>query len=263
MAHQFHTDKPRYFKMQADNCRNYMLPFIGSHFNAAPESSVLEIGCAEGGVLLPFLEAGCMATGVELMPHRLELAKQFLSDYVETGQVSLLASNIYDVTPEQLGHFDLIILKDVIEHIPEQEKLLGYLKTFLKPNGGIFLGFPPWYMPFGGHQQVCSSKLLKWLPYFHLLPTKAYEIFLKAFGETPKTIAELIEIKETGISTGRFLKISKANHYKIDKVTYYLLNPIYSFKFGLKPIAWPKAIGNLPIIRSLLVTAIYVRISPR
>ena len=49
--------------------------------------------------------------------------------------------------------FDLILLKDVIEHIPDQERVIPYLKEFLKPGGRVFFGFPPWYMPHGGHQQ--------------------------------------------------------------------------------------------------------------
>jgi 2-polyprenyl-3-methyl-5-hydroxy-6-metoxy-1,4-benzoquinol methylase len=39
------------------------------------------------------------------------------------GQISFLARNIYDIDPDQdlPFKFDLIILKDVIEHIPDQE----------------------------------------------------------------------------------------------------------------------------------------------
>ncbi len=81
--------------------------------------------------------------------------------------------------------FDLIILKDVIEHIHDQDAILSRLRNFLKPGGHIFFGFPPWQMPFGGHQQVLAHRLLSRTPYFHLLPVPLYRGILKAFGETP------------------------------------------------------------------------------
>jgi 2-polyprenyl-3-methyl-5-hydroxy-6-metoxy-1,4-benzoquinol methylase len=62
------------------------------------------------------------------------------------------------------------LLKDVIEHIHDQPKLIAWMKSYLAPNGTIFFGFPPWQMPFGGHQQLCRNKVLAKLPYYHLLP---------------------------------------------------------------------------------------------
>src|SRR5687768_13144776 len=95
---------------------------------------VLEVGCAEGGVLKPFIEKGCECVGVDLAENRIELAKGFLSDEVEAGKVLFLTQNIYDedFVNKYRGYFDLIILKDVIEHVPEQEKFLPHLKIFLK-----------------------------------------------------------------------------------------------------------------------------------
>ena len=75
------------------------------------------------------------------------------------AKVEFLCQNIYEdaFLSRFKNQFDVIILKDVIEHVPEQEKFVPYLKNFLKPGGQIFFGFPPWYMPFGGHQQVCKN----------------------------------------------------------------------------------------------------------
>ena len=82
-----------------------------------------------------------------------------------------MVKDIYqvDIEKDLNGLFDIIVLKDVIEHIHDQAKLIGWMKNFLKPGGIVFFGFPPWYMPFGGHQQMCHSKISR-LPYIHLLP---------------------------------------------------------------------------------------------
>src|SRR5690606_28158848 len=113
------------------------------------------------------------------------------------------------------GFFDLIILKDAIEHIPDQEKFIPYLKNFLKKEGQIFFGFPPWYMPFGGHQQVCQNKIASVLPYYHILPKPMYKGVLKMFGESEPVINELLEIKDTQITIERFEHIVKQSDLRV------------------------------------------------
>lgn len=237
MAFEFHSDKDRYFQMQLENAEQYVLPFIQRFEFLDASMHVLEIGCAEGGVLKAFLKQGCKGVGIELMENRLELAKGYLDEYVKTGQVKLIRKNIYDVNVEEEFEekFDLIILKDVIEHIPDQKRFLRELRKFLKYNGKIFLGFPPWYMPFGGHQQICKNKWISKLPYVHLLPNFLYKGILKDFGESDAIIEEMMDVKSTGIGIERFEFLCHQNDYTILLKEFYLINPIYRYKFKLKP----------------------------
>ena len=94
-----------------------------------------------------------------MYPLWLEKAREWLVPELAEGSVKLIDSNIYDVDPKKdLGTlFDIIVLKDVIEHIHDQEKLIAWMKHFLKPGGVIFFGFPPWQMPYGGHQQMMQG----------------------------------------------------------------------------------------------------------
>ncbi|MDX1407846.1 MAG: class I SAM-dependent methyltransferase, partial [Saprospiraceae bacterium] len=187
--YDFHKDKRRYFHMQYLTAREYILPFISQYRPIAAGYRVLEIGCGEAGVLRAFREAGCDCTGIELSESRVQNARLFHSEIDTPGEVRFITRDIYDIDVEtDLGHrFDVIILKDVIEHIPAQEKFIPRLRDFLAPDGVIFFGFPPWQMPFGGHQQVCRSVVLSKLPYFHLLPTALYQAVLRLFGESAKT----------------------------------------------------------------------------
>lgn len=34
----------------------------------------------------------------------------------------------------------------------------GRIKAFLKPKGTIFIAFPAWQMPSGGHRQMCRNR---------------------------------------------------------------------------------------------------------
>ncbi|MBL4710694.1 MAG: class I SAM-dependent methyltransferase [Flavobacteriales bacterium] len=259
MAFQFHKDKETYIKMQYDNAKNYVIPFIEKTIPIKEGMRVMEIGCAEGGVLKAFTDLGCFGLGVELQDSRVQIAKQVFEEEIKKGQVELLSKDIYemDLDTEIKEKFDLIILKDVIEHIHDQDRILAYMREFLKPNGHIFFGFPPWQMPFGGHQQIAKSKLLSKFPYYHMLPLSIYKKVLKAAGEDQKCIDDLIEIKETGISIERFQKLVFKNNYSIPMKEFYLFNPIYKYKFNLKPRIQNSFIGSIPILRNFLTTCVY------
>ncbi len=141
---------------------------------------VLEIGCGEGGVLKAFINKGCEGVGVELDASRIEDAQNFLPEDIAAGRLKFVTKDIYKVDADKdfNGLFDIIVLKDVIEHIHDQAKLIGWMKNFLKPDGIVFFGFPPWYMPFGGHQQICKSKLSR-LPYIHFYQKECIRWILK------------------------------------------------------------------------------------
>jgi SAM-dependent methyltransferase len=224
----------------------------------------LEIGCAEGGVLLAFLERGCTGVGVELSEPRAAQAARFLQAHLEHGRCRILSKNIYDPAfeTEFRAQFDLIVLKDVIEHIPDPQRLMGFMKTCLKPGGQIFLGFPPWQMPFGGHQQVCRTRLGK-MPWLHLLPKGWYRALLRLFGEGDLTIRELMDVHDTGLSLERFERIVHDSGYAITHKLLYLVNPIYRYKFKLKPRRQFGWVAAIPWFRNFWTTCGYYLITPQ
>lgn len=254
---EFHADKKRYFDIQSLNAEKYVLTFIQSHFTIGKGMRVLEVGCGEGGVLKPFINKDCICVGVEFDRTRIENGKKWLQNDIKNGKLSFVVKDIYETNAESLGgKFDIIILKDVIEHIHNQAKLLDRLQDFLNPSGIIFFGFPPWQMPFGGHQQLCHKKLSK-VPYFHLLPRTVYKSVLKLFGESEPVISALLEIKDTGISIERFERIVRLTNYKVVSKIHYLINPIYEWKFNLKPRKQNNLIAKIPLLRDYVTTCVY------
>ncbi len=259
MALKQHLDDKVRFDQQVDNSLSYVLPFIEKTHAIGEGTTVFEVGTAEGGVLLPFIERGCKCLGVDLAPERIDLANHFLEKEVAAGKVEFLLKNIYDADflERFRGQFDIIILKDVIEHVPEQEKFVPYLKNFLRPGGQIFFGFPPWQMPFGGHQQVCRKKWVSVLPWYHILPRPVYRGILKMAGEHEVVIRELMEIKDTQITIERFERIVAASGLKVLHKTHYLINPIYKYKFGLKPRKQTPLLSWIPYFRNFITTCVY------
>jgi len=263
MALVQHSNLQARFDQQVDNSQEFLLPFIEESIKIQPGIKVLEIGCGEGGVLKPFIKKGAWCLGVDLSESRIRRAQQFLEPEVLSGHVEFIAQNVYeeDFRSKYEGKFDLILLKDTIEHIPEQAKFIPYLKQFLTKNGKIFFGFPPWYMPFGGHQQICKSKVLGFLPYYHLLPRPLYKGILQLFGEPKPVLDELMDIKSTGISIERFERIIQKNGFFIQKERFYLFNPIYKYKFGITPRLQASWLKNIPYLRNYLTTAVWYIIS--
>lgn len=253
---EFHKDKKRYFEIQNLNCRDEVIPFINEKKAINKDFKILEVGCGEGGVLKPFLEMGCEAIGVELLEHKYRTAEKYLKEFLDKGQLKLINKNIYDKSfeTEFENVFDVVVLKDVIEHIPNQSKILAQLKKFIKKDGVIYFGFPPWYMPFGGHQQVLKSKFLSRLPYFHILPAFICRLILKAFGEH---IDDFMDIKLTGISIRRFEKIVKQNRMYVLSKIHFLINPIYHYKLGIKKRKQFSLISNMPVLKEFLTTGVF------
>jgi 2-polyprenyl-3-methyl-5-hydroxy-6-metoxy-1,4-benzoquinol methylase len=255
-----HKNKKQYFVEQGDTTKKFVIPYISELINIDSETTVLEIGCAEAGNLKPFLDLGCKATGIDISCGRIELAKEFFKNHKNRENLELICEDIYNVN--SLGKkFDIIIMRDVIEHIPNQKRFMEFVKKFLNPNGKFFLAFPPWQNPFGGHQQICQSKILSKAPYFHLLPNTIYKFILNLFNESEPHIKELLFIKETGISIERFERILKQQNYSIDKRTFYFINPNYETKFRLKPRKQNKLIASIPWVRNFFTTAMYYMIS--
>ena len=258
---EFHKDRKVYFEMQLKNAEQYVLPFIEEKYPIHAGMRVLEIGCSEAGVLKAFTNKGCIGVGVELDAPRLINARLFVADELSANKITLFSKDIYETTLAELGGaFDIIVLKDVIEHIHDQPKLMKYMQTLLTEKGVIFFGFPPWQMPYGGHQQICQGKWMSKIPYYHLLPMPIYKWILKINGEGVEGLAE---IKETGISIERFERIVKQTNYTINNVCHFLINPIYEYKFGWKPKKQFGIVKAIPFVRNFFTSCVYYLIQKK
>ncbi len=257
-----HQNKEQYFAEQGATTEKYVIPYLSGLLEITPQTEVLEIGCAEAGNLMPFLNKGCKCTGIDISCGRIELAKEYYNAHPNRQNLELICEDIYKIDLKG-KRFDLIIMRDVIEHIPNQERFMHYVQKFLKPEGKFFLAFPPWQNPFGGHQQICQNKLLSKLPWLHLLPAGMYRFILNRIEKNPRRTEALMEIKETGISIDRFERILKKEKYTVDKRTLFFINPNYQTKFGIKPREQSKLVAAIPGLRNFFTTAAYYVISKK
>ncbi|MBX3102690.1 MAG: class I SAM-dependent methyltransferase [Bacteroidetes bacterium] len=262
MALAHHLDISLQAQQQQAVTREYIIPFIRRVIPVGPGTRVLDIGCGVGGVLLAFVEEGCTGVGVDLDEKSIRTGNALHAERIARGELALYHQNVYDWdTTEQ---FDLIVFKDSIEHIPDQARIIAWVKRYLKPGGHIFFGFPPWVMPFGGHQQVIrNNRCLAKLPWYHLLPMPLYQWVLRKGGVEPGNLDFLVETKQLGISTWRFERIVRRTGYRIARRRFWLFNPIYRYKFGLKPRTQGRLLYPFPGLRDFFTTGAYYLIRPR
>ncbi|MFA7228552.1 MAG: class I SAM-dependent methyltransferase, partial [Melioribacteraceae bacterium] len=64
----------KHFYEQKSYTKEYILPYFLKHIPDFTRKKVLEVGCAEGGLLAALQELGMSVRGVELSPERAELA---------------------------------------------------------------------------------------------------------------------------------------------------------------------------------------------
>jgi len=96
--------------------------------------NLLEIGCAHGFHLEFLRRAGFDTKGVEFSESPFKYARDILHLDVFHGTL--------ENSPFEIGSFDLILMLDIIEHLPDIPGTLDKVKKLLKPDGLILVQVP-------------------------------------------------------------------------------------------------------------------------
>ena len=253
-----HQNRKQYFTELANTSRAFYLDYLRSEISLTEQTRVLEIGCGEGGNLLPFAEIGCQVTGIDLSETRILQAREFFADAQQNGTFISQNFILSEKPATEDERFDLILIHDVIEHIEKLHKreFFEHIRPFLKQNGLIFFGFPAWQMPFGGHQQICRGFAAK-LPFIHLLPNPLYTAIVRACGNGDACVDELLSIKRARMSIERFERLSRDCGYTVVRRTLWFVNPHYQQKFGLTPRRLNAFFSSLKFVRNFYTTSAF------
>ena len=105
---------------------------------ASPPALILDLAAAQGNFTLHLAELGYRVVWNDL---RAELADYVRQKY-EFGHVVYKSGNIFDLPPEMVGKFDVILATEVIEHVAHPDTFLHKLASLLKKDGTIVLTTP-------------------------------------------------------------------------------------------------------------------------
>jgi len=211
--------------------------FDYSQFKDVTNKRILEIGCAEAGLLKFYYKKGAVCSGIELSDIRYNNA--LLLD--KRNEINLFQADICNPTSYKKHikkNFDMIIMRDVIEHIDNKRIALSNIFNILKPGGKLFMSFPPKYCAYSGHQQTISNLFGK-LPYIYMLPDVIYKKYLRLISCPEKKIEYLILTKKTRISIRKMHEIVNSLGFNILNQSKWFSRPAYAFRFNFPKIKNP------------------------
>ena len=99
-----------------------------------PPAKVLELGCSHGSFVALMQQAGYDACGLEMSPWVVEFGKK-------TFEVPISVGPIED-QGIPTGSYDVIILMDVLEHLPNPNDTMAHCLKILKPDGLLLIQTP-------------------------------------------------------------------------------------------------------------------------
>lgn len=99
-----------------------------------PPSEVLELGCSHGSFVALMRQAGFRASGVEMSPWVVAYGQNTFNVPIAVGPIESLAI--------PLGSLDVIVLMDVLEHLPDPVATMAHCLQLLKSNGLLLIQTP-------------------------------------------------------------------------------------------------------------------------
>lgn len=138
---------------------------------------LLDVGCASGALLAHAVERGWQARGVELAPDAVAHARARGLD-VFAGD--LLAANL------PTGHFDLVYMGDVLEHVPDCRAVVAEVARVMRPGGWFYLRGPITTHSLARSLALAVHRALGRTLLLHEVPYHLWEF-------TPGPLARLVE----------------------------------------------------------------------
>ena len=233
----------KHFFEQRKHAESYLIPFLERYCPKFRMFRILDVGCAEAGFLDALHAAGIPGLGLELEMERIAVSKSF------NPHLDILKGDITDpqIVSKINKRFDLIVIRDVIEHIPEKDAVFEHLNALLLPDGFIYITFPPRFSPFGGHQQNAGS-FLRRIPYLHLLPASIVRALGKAAGEPPNIVESIITQRHIGLSIRQFEELIAKHGYRMHRKELFLFRPVFRVRYGLPT----QRMSDIPLLREFL-----------
>jgi 2-polyprenyl-6-hydroxyphenyl methylase / 3-demethylubiquinone-9 3-methyltransferase len=123
---------PRFRSLQ--RITPFRLELISELIGSVAGKHVVDLGCGGGLLSIPLIKSGALVTGVDISAESVAVAKKQAD-----GRGEFLVSDIVSL-PISDNSADIVLLADVLDHIPQFVKALREAVRILKPSGKLFVG---------------------------------------------------------------------------------------------------------------------------
>ncbi len=210
--------------------------------------NVLDIGCGAAGKSLYYIKMGAeRVVGIDIIP-KYEREATDLAKKLGYSERFVYINASADELPYPDNSFDTIIINDAMEHFSRPEEVLTEAIRLLRPNGNLFINFPPYGHPYGAH--LSDAIALPWSQY--LIPESglidSYKSIVKDLPDGKERINMRIYTDRNGnehlgyinkMTISRFKKILRSMNIKPN---YYAEIPLRKFLLPLSKIPFIKEI---------------------
>ncbi|MEJ2719970.1 MAG: methyltransferase domain-containing protein [bacterium] len=247
-----------YRRYQTALAERYLIPALSRWGVRLSGGKFLEVGCGDGGCGAAFYRAGCDVVMMDIDPRLVEIAERLNRE--EGIEAKAYVGDVLDERAAfyEEGPFDLVMFRDVMEHLDRPERALGIVRERLSGNGVVFVVFPPYCSAYGAHQQILPRKSIGPLPYnklpfIQLLPRRWF-LSLTAGDTAPnREVARLSGIR---LTIRRFERAVGRSGLAVKAKKFFLSRPTFSLRYGV-PALGAGPLANVPGLRELLVTGAY------
>jgi len=103
--------------------------------NIGKSENILEVGSGLGYLTYAIRQEGYSATGLDISTDAVNKARaSFGNNYI--------CEDVYQYALKNIGKFDVVLLTEIIEHVPDPSAFLDALMSLLKPGGKLIISTP-------------------------------------------------------------------------------------------------------------------------
>jgi len=204
LAHRFWDPRGEFRPLHLLN--PVRLGFVAEHASLAG-ARALDVGCGGGLLSEALTRKGARVTGIDLAPSMVEVARLHAAE--EGLDVDYRAAAAEDLAADLTAGVDVITCMEMLEHVPQPDRMLATLASLVRPGGSVFVSTLNRNLKAFLLAIVGAEYVLKLLPrgtheYDRLIRPSELARWARAAGLTPRAIAgiELNPYTETCRLTG-------------------------------------------------------------